>query len=142
MRNRKKLIIGFVLAAVLVLGTIGGIALAADEGTASPVTQIMDRVAAILVGKGVNVTPEQLQDAFEQARGEIRDEALQKRLDRLQEADRITEEQATEYRAWLDSRPDMPAGPGFRFRPGFRGMGGMRGFGGPCFPGTTPTPTE
>ncbi|MFC1964049.1 hypothetical protein ACFLV1_01555 [Chloroflexota bacterium] len=137
MRHSKKLIIGVVLAAVLLLGTIRGIALAADDGTGSQPTTMLDRVTAILVDNGVNITSEQLQEAFTQAQTEIRDETLQNRLQKLEDEGKITPDQANQYKDWLNSKPDMPITPGFRGHFGFRGMGGMRGFGGPCAPPAT-----
>ena len=133
MRHSKKLIIGVVLAIVLLLGTLGGVVLADDTDSNQPTT-MLNRVAEILVGKGINITSEQLQEAFTQARDEIRDEALQNRLQKLEEEGKITPEQATQYREWQESRPDMPIKPGFRSHSGFRSMGGMRGFGGTCTP--------
>ena len=79
MWRSKRFIIVAVLAAVLLAGSIGGIALADDEdGSQSGV--LWDRVAEILQEKGVDVTSEQLEDAFGQARTEMRQTAMEDRL--------------------------------------------------------------
>jgi hypothetical protein len=43
---------------------------------------------------------------------------------------KITQEQADQYKEWIKSRPDLPAGPG-----GPKMFGGSGGERGGCFPG-------
>ena len=105
---RSKKFIVALLATVLVVGSIGGIALANTEnGDDSQPETLLDRVAEILVGKGINITSEQLKEAFTQAQSEMRDEALDSRLQNLVKEGKITQEQADQYKAWLQERPDM-----------------------------------
>jgi len=130
-RSRKFIIVA-VLAAVVVVGSIGGIALA-DDNDSQPET-LFDRVTAILVDEGVNITSEQLKDAFGQAQSDMQAAAMENRLAKMIENGVIDETQAKELQDWWDSRPDVSAGFGFKGHGGFRGMHGMRGFGGPCSP--------
>jgi len=133
MWRRKKLIIVAVLAAVMLVGSIGGVILAADNGDDSqPEARygaLWDRVSEIYEQKtGVALDQEALKAAFAQAQSDMRTEALQKRLENLVDQGRITQEEADQYLEWQQSRPDVPV----KF--GFGGWGGHRGFGGPCAP--------
>ena len=68
-------------------------------------------------------------DGFDQAREEMRDEAMERKLAWLVEQGRLTEEQADKYREWYQSRPEGIA-PGMKFKRhgGHRFFGrGMRG---------------
>jgi len=139
MWRSKKLIVGVVLAAALLFGSLGGVALAADnEDDSQPGAlfgALWDKVCAIYEEKtGDTLDQEALKDSFVQARSEMRAEALQNRLQSLVDEGQITQEQADEYLEWQQSRPDVPVQFGFRGHGGFRGMGGMRGFGAPCVP--------
>ena len=127
------------LVGALVLGVAGGVVLAqeADEPeSGSPLGGFASRVAAIL-----GLDESEVQDAFDQAASEIRDEAMQRKLDRLVEQGKLTQEQADEYEEWYQSRPGYlsqghPFG-GFR---GHRfGPGRMHGMG--FFKGVAPTPS-
>ncbi len=161
MWRSKKLVVGAVLAAVILVGTIGGAVLAADDGgdnDSQPKT-LLDRAAEILVGEGVNITSEQLKDALTQAQSEMRDEALDSYLQKLVDEGKIDLDQAAAYKEWLQARPDMEpfrqrlkewqqarpgvppeleewqeARPDVPIRFGFRGHRGFRGMGGPCAP--------
>jgi hydroxymethylglutaryl-CoA reductase len=131
-RSKKFLVIALSVA-VLVVGSIGGIALAQTEGSdGSQTGGIYERAAAILADDGVSVTAEQLKEAFTQAKGDMRSEALAKRpealakrLQAMVDAGKITQEEADEYRQWLESKPDGSFG--FKSRGGFRGMRKMHG---------------
>jgi len=103
-RSKKFIIIMSVLAAtVLLVGTIGGVALAQTGGTGdSSGKTLLQRVAEIL-----GIDQQKVEDAFAQAKTEMQDEALDNYLNRLVEAGKITEEQATQYKEWLKSKPDM-----------------------------------
>lgn len=108
MWRRKKLIIVVVLTAVMLAGSIGGVVLAQTEnGDDSQPKTLLDRVAEILVGEGVNITSEQLKDAFAQAQSEMRTDALQSYLENLVKEGKITQEEADQYLEWWQSRPDM-----------------------------------
>ncbi len=64
--------------------------------------EITDRVAEIL---GIDATD--LGDAFEQARDEARTQEMDARLDQAVADGVVTQEEADEIRAWLDSRPGV-----------------------------------
>lgn len=134
MWRSKKLIVGVVLAAVMLVGSIGGTALAQtgngnDSQHETRYDALLDRVCEIYEHKtGVAIDQEALRDSFAQAQDEMRAEAMQNRLQSLVEQGVITQEQANELQKWWEARPDVPV----KF--GFRGMGGMRGFGRPCAP--------
>jgi hypothetical protein len=129
MWRSKKFIIVTVLAIVLVGATVG-VVLAADNGDEdgslpeAPPEALLDRVCAIYQeNTGNDIDPQQLKDAFAQASSEMRNEALQSRLQNLVDQGKITQEQANQYLEWWESKPDFP----FNF--GFRGRGGLRGCG-------------
>ena len=137
MFKSKRFIVGMVLVAVILAGSIGGVVLAADSGDGDSVPRheaMLDRVSEIYQqNTGVAIDQEALKDAFAQAQDEGRTETMQSRLQTLVEEGKITQEQADEKLNWLEQKPDMPAGFGFKGQ-GSRGRGGMRGFGGLCAP--------
>jgi len=141
MRRSKKFIIAGMLAAVLLFGSIGGIALAGDndEGTGGAESGgFLDKVCAIYAEKtGVTIDQDALQESFAEARREMQIEALNDRLQSLVEQGQITQEQADEYLEWEQARPDFPFGFGFGGHHGPRG-------GGCFFPGKfgPPAPSE
>jgi regulator of replication initiation timing len=137
MWRNKRPILMVALAVALLAGTVGGVALAQDEEGAP--SQVEDRCGALLEkagamhdrvaeiyeeNTGVALDLEQLENAFAQAREEMRAEALQNRLGDLVEQGILTQEEADEYRTWLELKPDVSLGG-----PCERGFGG-RGFGG------------
>ena len=143
MWRRKKLVIVALLAAVVLAGSIGGVALANngdDSRPEAPCTAMLERVCEIYEQKtGVAIDPEVLKETFAQVRGEmhpegmlkrgeIDPEALQNHLQDLLNQGKITEEQHEKMKDRIESMPDHL--PGF----GFRGHGGFRGFGRPCAP--------
>jgi len=146
MWRSKKFIIVAVLAAVVLVGSIGGVVLAQTENgdDSQPKAQyeaLLDKVCAIYEqNTGTAIDAQELQNAFDQAQSEMRDEALDSYLQNLVEQGKITQEQADQYKAWWQSRPDVTIAPG---------LGGCdmhRGFGGPGggFPGgaSEPQPAE
>jgi len=177
MWQSKKLIIIGVVGALLLAGSIGGIAFAQagnDDGPGA----LLDKVCEIYQQKtGATIDQQALKDAFTQAREEMRPkapqdrpaapqdrpemgpEAMKDRLQSLVDDGKITQEQADQYKAWLDAKPDtasfeqqvkewqqarpeMPAEmkawlearPDIPFGFGFPGHGKFPGPGGPCPP--------
>jgi hypothetical protein len=116
---RKKIVLIPLAVAILLAGSITGVALAQDENVESG-NSLLARVASIL---GIDQT--KLEDAFAQAQNEIRDEALSDYLDQMVAEGKITQEEADQYKTWWDTRPDAldKLGPGF----GFGGRGGRLG---------------
>ncbi|MBI2831027.1 MAG: hypothetical protein HYX79_02085 [Chloroflexi bacterium] len=103
MWRSKKFIIVAVVAAVLLVASVGGIALA-QTGTASAGTgkTLLARVATIL-----GIDQQKVEDAFSQAQREMREEALDNYLKGLVASGKITQEQADQYKKWSQSRPDL-----------------------------------
>jgi hypothetical protein len=95
----------------------------------------MTRVATIL-----GIDQQKLQDAFTQAQREMKDEAFNKRMQDQVTSGKLTQQQADQYKQWLQSRPEMPSiGPKMGDFGGFgRGFGGHMPRGVP----TTPPPTK
>jgi hypothetical protein len=151
MWRSKKVIIIAVLAAVVLVGSISGVALAqtGDEDNSrhgAKYEALMDKVCAIYEeNTGTAIDAQELQEAFSQARSEMRDEALDEYLQGLVDEGQITQEEADQYKAWLEARPDIPAIAGSPVESGLPGdgmYGGPGGHGG-GFPGGGGTqPTE
>jgi len=108
MSKKMKVLIS-VLAAILLLA-IGGTAMVMaqeePEEESTPLALeaetngLLARVADIL-----DIDEEDLINAFEQARQEMREEVFIKALDRAVEEGRITQEQANEIKEWWEQRP-------------------------------------
>ena len=127
MLTKRRILVLAITGVMAALITAG--ALMAQDGGASedPSRQsLASRVATILsLDEGV------VQDAFTQARGDIRDERFQMRLDRMVEQGILDPERADELREWYESRPDYPASAFFGFGKGggahsFHGRGSFR----------------
>jgi hypothetical protein len=136
MWRSKKFIIITVLVVVALAGTIGGVALAQGNGDENPQpgarqAALLERVCEIYYeNTGTTINADDLQNAFAQAQGEIREEALQNYLQGLVDNDKITQEQADELLDWWQSRPDVPVVPGFAGQGMHRGFCRPGGFGG------------
>ena len=118
MWRRKKFIVA-VLAAVVLVGSITGVVLAADNGedtgAETKCGALLDRVCEIYEeNTGAAIDSEALKDALAQAQSEMRTEALQNHLQNLVEQGQITQDEADQYLSWWKSRPDAPIGLGLR----------------------------
>jgi len=118
MWRSKKFIIIALLAAIVLVGSTAGVVFARStnggertgalavaqtaDGNGASSTTLLARVAKIL-----GIDQKQLEDAFAQAQKEMRDEALDNYLKDLVAQNKITQEQADQYKAWLQARPDM-----------------------------------
>ncbi|HEX75973.1 MAG TPA: hypothetical protein G4O12_05230 [Dehalococcoidia bacterium] len=133
MWRNKKFIIFSVVAAILLVGSIGGIAFAQtgnvdDSQPKARYGALLERVCEIYEQKtGVGINQEVLKEAFTEAQSKMRDEALNSRLQKLVDEGKITQEQMDALQEWWGSRPDVPFGFGFpgghgRFSPPY-GMG-------------------
>ena len=130
MWRRKRIVIAALVAvAVLVSGTAGvAFAQAKEEGSAKT---LVARVAQIL-----GIEEQKVQNAFDQARKEIGNEALDNYLKWAVDKGRITQEQADKYKNWWQSRPASPelkewqqARPDIPLLRGPFGRSGFKGFG-------------
>jgi len=160
MSRSKKFAVVALLAAVLLVGSIGGVAFAqtgnGDDGQPKArCGDLLDKVCEIYEqNTGVTIDQEALKDAFSQAQSEMRPqamknrfemrpealqnrpemgpEAMQNHLQNLVDEGKITQEQADALQEWWEVRPDVTVGFGF---PG--GHGGFHpapGMGGPYAP--------
>jgi len=104
---RKLRIIIPTAIAVVAVAVVGfSIALAQEnEKGDSNASKLAAKVAEIL---GLDAAV--VDDAIKQARKELRDEAVQNKLNALVEKGRLTQEQADEYLNWIQSKPEgIPA---------------------------------
>ena len=137
MRKREWFVPVMVVSVLLIGGIVGGVVVAAEDSSNDTESKIADRHQALLnracaiyeEETGVAIDSGQLKDALDQARSELRDEALQNLLEKLVDEEKITQEEAEQYLEWWQSRPDIKLPlPGLgRHRP----RGGMmwaRGF--------------
>jgi hypothetical protein len=134
---RKRLVIVGITIGLLAAGVLGGTVLAAGDGeNGGRGSGLISRVAEIL-----GLEEQQVQDAFNQARGEIQDERLEEKLAKAVEDGYLTQEQADQLREWHDARPEgLPGrfglggisprfgGLGFKGHRFFRGGGNHRFF--------------
>jgi Na+-transporting NADH:ubiquinone oxidoreductase subunit NqrC len=100
-------ILSYVLAVVLSITVLlagAVVAVNADDGQQAvglrPAGKVLDRVAQIL-----NIDKQKLIDAFKQASGEVRQQGLNERLDKLVTDGKLTREEANQYKSWLASKP-------------------------------------
>ena len=102
-RLRRRII--FVPLLIVVIASVSGGVVAAQALTGdsknSGKDQLFDRVAEIL-----EVDAGELKDAFEQATGELADQKIDDLLAKLVASEKLTDEQAAEIEAWLESRPE------------------------------------
>jgi len=142
MRLNKKLIIIAVSVAVLLVGSIAGVVLAAGNDNSNQSTaQGEDMLAKVCTiyqqNTGVTIDETALKAAFTQAENEAQLAREQARLKDLVTQGKITQDQADQYLKWWQSRPNLPGGFGFG------GPGGFHGRGAPCVPpATAPSTTQ
>jgi hypothetical protein len=145
MWHKKSFIIVAIISVVVIAGVLGGFAMAsADDqtttttpGNSANVSALMEKVATIYQqNTGVAIDPQALADAFKQAGKDMRSEALDNYLNKLVEQNKITSEQAQQFKDWINARPDVPVGPGMGPGMGERFFGKFNGrFGGGMFRG-------
>ena len=147
---RSKRFIITVLAAIVLAGSIGGIALAANDGDDSqPEARcgaLIDKVCGIYnanPNRTGDIDCDILKDSINQARVQIRDGAMQSRLAKMIENGVIDETQAGEIQQWLEAKPEsldsVPMMFSIRGRGGFSGIRGIHGM---CRPVGLPALTE
>jgi hypothetical protein len=117
MRKRKWFIPVVVVSVLLIGGVVGGVVVAGSNSSSNTEDQsqtadryqaLLDRACAIYEeNTGVAIDSGQLKDALDQARSEMRDEALQNWLQDLVDKGKITQGEADQYLEWWQSRPDI-----------------------------------
>ncbi len=131
-KSKKFILIALLAVIVLVGSTVGVVFAQTENGDESQPKTLLGRVAEIL-----DIDQQKLEDAFAQARSEMRDEALDSRLQNLVDQGLITQDEANQYKEWWQSRPAMqlprPFGRlgGHGFRSGMRWGGGHPFYGEP-----------
>ena len=105
-RTKKFIVVVALLAVALVAGTTG-VVLAQDNGDGTgPHQELLARVAQIL-----GIDQQKLEDAFQQAVTEKREqlkEDFDQKLQEMVNEGTITQEQLNEFTAWLSAKPDIP----------------------------------
>ncbi len=115
MWRSKKFILTVVLTVAVLGGILGGYAVASadDEDTSQPPAgdiNLLDRVTDIYEeNTGVAIDPEELQNAFIEAKTEMGIQARERLHERLIEEGLITQEQLGELEQWMKSKPDFPS---------------------------------
>ena len=114
MWRNKKIILIEILTVVVLVGTLGGIAVAKanDDNSTQALansTNLWEKVAEIYQqNTGVAIDSTELEKAFDQAKTVIATDARATFLQKLVDEGKITQEQADQYKAWLDSKPNFP----------------------------------
>ncbi len=108
MWKKKKFIIIAAVVAVVLAGSIAGVALAQTGDTTTSVSTnttqpktLVARVAQIL-----GIDQQTLQNAVTQAKKDMQNEQIDTYLNNLVANGKITQEQAAQYKTWWQSRPD------------------------------------
>jgi LPS O-antigen subunit length determinant protein (WzzB/FepE family) len=101
-KDKKFIVISGLLVVLIALGaTLGGIALSRQNDNIVRVPQVSivlpEQAANIL--QNINLTPEERQERA--------NEALDNYLQKLVDEGKITQEEADQYKAWWESRPDI-----------------------------------
>ena len=121
----KKLsaLIAMAMAVAAIAVVSLGVALAqGPKGDGSVAGSLATRVAEIL---GLDAAV--VGDALSQARRELRDEAVQEKLNALVEKELITQKQADEKRSWFQSKPEWNSANGKQFFRKMEHHGGWKG---------------
>lgn len=101
-RSKKFLTVISVLVALIIFGISAGAVFAQDNKESPDNNPVISRVAEIL-----GIDKQQLVDAFKQAIKEEGQQRLDQRLQNMIDEGKITAEEAAEYKAWLEARPDI-----------------------------------
>jgi|GEM_PF-1835756 len=98
---RRRWILSLVVALGAVGVVVGATAVSADFRSSVRGGEVLDRVASIL-----GLDRSELDDAFSQARSELKDEKQAEALAAFVENGTLTEDEALEVGIWLDQRPE------------------------------------
>ena len=104
--SKKMKVLVSVLVAVLLL-SVGGVAtVMADDGSTATDNETGSKSLLARVAEILDITEEDLVNAFRQARQEMREEAFVNYLDKAVEKGLITPEEADEIKEWWEQRPE------------------------------------
>ena len=113
-KSKKFITVISVLLAVILLGVSAGVVFAQDDVNPRDDNPILTRVAEIL-----GIDQQDLENAFKQAMEEQREQRMDQYFQKLIEDGQLTQEQADQYRNWLESKPDIPMPRQGKFSPPF-----------------------
>jgi len=137
-RNKKVIFVALMVVVIAASTAVVAFAqTASDDQSQTPESReaaLLTKVAAIYeTNTGTAIDADALTTAFSQAQKEMATEALNTRLQNMVSNGKLTQEQADQYKQWLQSRPDTsltgPLGNGLGGGMGW-GRGGQGG--GPC----------
>ena len=107
MWKSKKFIVATVLVAVFLVAGTAGVVLAQDENQgAGPHQTLLIRVAQIL-----GIDQQKLEDAFNQAMSEQREqlkETMEQKIQNMVKDGKLTQQQLDEFNTWMKAKPEMP----------------------------------
>lgn len=108
MSKRIKVLVS-VLVAVVLLTVGSAAAVMADDGSTATENETGRKGLLARVAENLGVTEEELSNAFEQARQEVREEAFIRYLNKAMEKGLITQDEADEIIDWWENRPEALA---------------------------------
>jgi hypothetical protein len=121
-KRKKFIILGVVLAVVILVGATAGVAFAQTGAAKTPVAQVTSAVAGFSdnltarIAKILGIDQQKLDAAIKQANTDLQNQRLDDYLNQLVQSGKITNDQANQYKTWLNSRPNIPGlttpGPG------------------------------
>ena len=112
---KRRWLIGVVAAALAVLGLAGGVIMAGESADKnSRFSTFAGKVAGIL-----GLEADDVENAMEQAKQEMADEALDEKLAAMVEKGTLTQAQADAYKTWIQAKPEGVKLP--HFAPGKSG---------------------
>ncbi|OGN91275.1 MAG: hypothetical protein A2Z70_02865 [Chloroflexi bacterium RBG_13_48_17] len=106
MKKIHKIVFATVLVAVMLIASMPVIALAQEGENPEHQSALMSQVAEIL-----GIDQQDLENALKQAQTELREETLDARLQELITEGTLTQEQADEFKSWMETKPDVPVVP-------------------------------
>ena len=142
--SKKMKVLVSVLVALLVL-VVGGTAMVMAQEEPTPTAEagangLLARVAEIL-----DISKEDLTNAFKQAQQEMKQKAFIRRLDKAVEQGRLTQDEADEIKEWWQQKPEVLGTSLLPRAFGFKALGSRHMWGGHnrgwCWP-RLPRPAE
>jgi len=106
LKKIHKIVFATVLVAVMLIASMPVIALAQEGENPEHQSALMSQVAEIL-----GIDQQDLENALKQAQTELREETLDARLQELITEGTLTQEQADEFKSWMETKPDVPMVP-------------------------------
>jgi len=106
MKGIQKIVFTTVLVATMLIAGAPAMALAQEGEAPEHQGALISQVAEIL-----GIDQEELENALKQAQMELREENLDARLQELIAEGTLTQEQANEFKAWMEAKPDIPMVP-------------------------------